>query len=116
MSTILTEPATVSSGALSMSVTDADRGLRILALTVSIDIAPTSAGSLVLTNDNAEGADYDCILDSTSMITVTDYFDNGGTDASDGWIIAAGDSFEVDYTNPDNRTVSAVCYYTEDIG
>ena len=116
MSTIQTSAAAVSSGALALSVTDEERGLRILSLTVKINSAPTSAGSLVITNNNAEGSTYDCILDSTSMVTATDYFDNGGTNASDGWIIAAGDSFDIAYANPDNRTVSAVCYYTEDIG
>ncbi len=110
---VFTAEESVTTGAIALSLASSTAGRRIRGVTVNFNSAPVSAGSLTFTLNSAAGAAYDCLLWTASMVGETEYYKNGGDVSPKGWAIASGDSFDIAYANPDNRTVSIVCYYTE---
>lgn len=70
---------------------------RLLSVAAHFSAAPTSAGSLTITLDSADGGDYDVLLHTASMVGLTDYV----------WIpdqdicIIGNDAIRVAYSNPD---------------
>ncbi len=89
--------------ALSAAVPTASRR-RLVSVTVHFAVAPSSAGSLTITLNDAAGAAYDTILVSANMIGVTDYF---YAPTTVDILLNAGDSIDVAYANPDGRTYGA---------
>lgn len=73
---------------------------RVVSVTAHFSAAPVSAGSLTVTLDAADGSDYDTLLQTESMIGLTDYVWLPNQD----YMILGGDAVRVAYANPDNRT------------
>ena len=76
---------------------------RVVSVGVHLSAAPTSAGSLTVTLDSIDGPEHDLLIDTTSMIGVTDYLYLPDQD----WLVIAGDAVDVAYANPDGRTYGA---------
>jgi len=73
---------------------------RLTDVHVHFDIAPVAAGDLTITLDAAAGAAYDTLLQTASMVGLTDYVWHPDEDL---WM-APGDGIDVAYQNPDGRT------------
>lgn len=72
---------------------------RLMSVALHLSAAPASAGSLTVTLDSAAGGNYDTLLQSASMVGVTDYVWQPDTDL----ILYGGDAVDVAYANPDAR-------------
>ena len=72
---------------------------RLVSVTVHFSAAPAAAGSLTVTLDAAEGADHDVLLQTESMVGLTDYVWLPEQD----YLIMPGDAVDVAYANPDSR-------------
>lgn len=97
---------TVGTGGGALAVTaEAPTGAvyRLVSVGVHFSAAPASAGSLTVTLDAREGSDFDTLLQTESMVGVTDYVWLPDQD----YLILGGDAIDVAYTNPDMRTYGA---------
>lgn len=89
------------SGAISDSIPIGDQTVRkMMSVSVHLNAAPTSAGSVTVTLNNNLGAAYDLLLNTQSMIAVTDYLWQPDYDV---WLLP-GDSLDIAYANPDSKT------------
>ena len=73
---------------------------RLVSVTAHFGVAPAAAGSLTVTLDAQAGAAYDTVLQSASMVGLTDW-----AWFPDSPIVGVtGDTFIVAYANSDSRT------------
>lgn len=73
---------------------------RLVSVGVHLSAAPTSAGSITVTLDAGQGSDYDTLLQTASLVGVTDYVWLPDED----YFLVGGDAVNVAYANPDHRT------------
>src|SRR5574343_341000 len=73
---------------------------RLVSVAVHFSAAPASAGSLTVTLDAAEGNDHDVLLQTASMVGLTDYVWLPDQD----YMVIGGDAIDVAYANPDAST------------
>jgi hypothetical protein len=104
---------TVTTGAVAWTITVNDP-VDCMSITINFDTAPTSAGSITVTRDDAAGSDYDTVLVSVNPVGSTDVVIKdvdkllGKMDAIDGVRAkTTPDQLLVSYANPDNRTIFA---------
>jgi hypothetical protein len=72
---------------------------RLLSVAAHFDVAPAAAGSLTVTLDAADGSDYDVLLQTASMVGLTDYVWIPDQDVC----IVGSDAIKVAYANPNSR-------------
>ena len=104
--TVKVEKARVTTGAFELSYTlGADENIEQYLL--NINTAPTSAGSITVTLDSREGAEYDTVLYTADPVaeSLVDLR------VIDDMRFATGDTFIISYANPDNRTVAGLLYH-----
>lgn len=92
---------TAANGAVAVSATvPAGMCYRLVSVTAHFNIAPAAAGSLTVTLNAGAGAAYDTLLQTASMVGLTDWVWTPDEEII-GW---GGDAFDVAYANADNRT------------
>ena len=88
-------------GAVAVSAeVPAGMAYRVISVGAHFSAAPTTAGSLTVTLDAKEGSEYDTLLQTASMVGITDWLWQPDQDL----ILVAGDQVDVAYANPDART------------
>ncbi len=94
---------TVATGAAAIAATyivDAGQARRLTDVHVHFNIAPAVAGNLTVTIDSGVAAAYDTLLQTASMVGLTDYL---WIPAEEVWLGPA-DAIDVVYANADTRT------------
>ena len=74
--------------------------LRIVSVELHLSAAPTSAGSITVTHNPSGGAAYDTVLNSQSLVGVTNYVWMPTNDL----YLVGDDTLSVAYINTDTRT------------
>jgi hypothetical protein len=72
---------------------------RLVSVAAHFSAAPVTAGSLTVTLDAADGGDYDTLLQTVSMVGLTDFVWIPDQD----FCLVGSDAVRVAYANPDNR-------------
>lgn len=91
--------ATGAGAVASVATVPVGMSYRLLSVAAHFSTAPTAAGSLTVTLDAADGSDYDTLLQTASMVGLTDYVWIPDQDVC----IVGSDAVKVTYSNPDSR-------------
>lgn len=87
--------------------------LRIAEIRIKFDIAPTTAGNLVLKEDDPAGATFDFNHLTKDMATVGKDYSN---EFEPGPIrLNTGSALDIDYANPDGRTWTMKIFYSLEV-